>query len=139
MAKLTAAEAAQLHAERLIGASARIEKGIMAVTESPGKKAAAAQNKMKTNLIRSIDDGTWARQVQKMSLTEWQKRAVEKGIPRIAIGVAASMDKTTEFYEKLFAFQDPIVNKVKAMPSTTLQDSIARVTAYMTEMSKFKR
>jgi hypothetical protein len=43
----------------------------------------------------------------------------------------------TGFYNKLLPFEEKLRTQVRAMPDVTIQDSIARSTAWITGMSQF--
>jgi len=139
MPKLTPSEATEKHARRLKGATEDIRRGVSRVTEAPGEKAAAKEQKFRQNLLASIDNGKWARRVKSVSLGEWQSLMSEKGIPRIAAGVDASADKIEDFFSQLFAHQEGLERKVSGMSDLTLEDSIARMTTWVRGMSDFQR
>ena len=138
MAKLTPAQAREKHARRLKGAIEDMRIGIEAVTEAPGKKAAAAQEKMRAKLTESVRDGTWARRVAGITLEEWKKLMLEKGLGRIAAGIDGSADKVERFFEQLFPFQDALKTKIEALPDLTLEDSINRMNVWVRGMATFK-
>lgn len=139
MPKLTPQEAREKHARRLKGATADIAAGVERVTEAPGKQAAAKQEKMRANLIESIDSGKWASRVASVSVEEWRDQMKTKGIPRIAAGVDGAADKIEDFFGQLFPFQEGLQRKVDDMPDLTLEDNINRMTTFVRGMSGFKR
>jgi hypothetical protein len=142
MAKLSPQDVAAKWANRLSGASADIQKGVMAVTVSPTQKAAAAKAKMRQNILAAIDNGSWERGLQAVSLQDWQNRFVQVGIPRITQGTQAAQSKVADFHSKLAPIQDALSAQVAAMPKMNLQDGIARMTKFVTGMAasrgKFK-
>lgn len=137
MAKVTASEFREKHARRLKQSTADIERGISRVSVAPGKLAAAKADKMKANIDLAITSGKWAKKVSGVSLTDWQTKAIQKGIPRIASGIDAASAKVEAFASKLLPAVDAAVNKVKGMPDLTLEDNINRMTTYAREMAKF--
>lgn len=139
MAKLTPKQAQEKHARRLKGAMEDIVIGVDAVTEAPGKKAAAQADKMLARLTESVRDGTWARRVGAVPLEEWKSKMKTKGIPRIAAGVDAAAAKTEDFFAQLFPFQDSLKNKLAGMPDLTLEDSISRMTTWVRGMAGFSK
>lgn len=136
--RVTPEQSAQLYVDRLTAAIPRIRSGIENVTESPMDKAAASQSKMLANLTASITSGKWARNLKKVSLEQWREAFIEKGLPAIAQGVQFAQPKMVEFYRKLFIEQNRILATVHAMPDMTLQDSINRMTKWVTEMAKLE-
>lgn len=137
MAKLTPTEAREKHARRLKAALDDMRKGVEAVTEAPGKKAAASQAKMRASVIASIDSGKWARKVSGVSLEDWKKSMVEKGLNRVAAGIDGAADKVEAFFTQLFPYQDTLQRELDAMPDLTLEDSIQRMTKWVRGMAKF--
>ena len=138
MGRFTAQEIQEKHATRLKAALPDMQKGVEKVTIAPGKLAADKAVKMKANLIKSIDDGTWARRVAGVPLEEWKSKMINKGINRVSVGIDEAAPKTVAFYEKLIPFQDGIKGKIDKMPDVTLQDNINRMVTQITEMAKFK-
>jgi hypothetical protein len=138
MAKVTPEQYAEKQARNLKNSLPDIRMGIERVSSAPGQKAAAAQQRMKDNLNKSIDDGRWAKKVSGVSLEEWKSAALNKGVDRIASGIDNAHDKQVQMAGRLLAAVDQSASKVRAMPKGTLQDSIARMTAFVTDMSKFK-
>lgn len=136
--KLTPSEARIKQATNLKAATNTMAARINQVTEAPGVKAAAKAEKMKQNLVKAIDDGTWQRNVAAVPLEEWKSKMINKGLPRIASGIDASAAKVENFYSQFFPHLDKIADKVDKMPDLTLQDSIARMTVQVTEASKFR-
>jgi hypothetical protein len=139
MAKLTAAEFQEKHSRRLKAAVEDVRKGIDRVTEAPTAKAAAKQDKMLTNLTRSITDGKWAAGLKRVSLEEWKRKARDVGVNRIAAGIDAAKDKVVSFAEDLLPHIDRGSEKIKTMPDVTLDDNINRMTTFIRHMAGFKR
>jgi len=139
MSKLTPAEFQEKHARRLKAAAPDIRKGIERITVSPTSQAADKVDKMRAHLLEKIDDGTWGRRLKAVSLEEWRDKAINVGVGRIATGIDSAKAKVTTFAEQLLPAVDAAQSKVKAMPDLTLEDSISRMTTFITEMSKFKK
>lgn len=138
MAKLTPAQAREKHARNLKASVPDITIGVEAVTEAPGKKAAAQADKMLAKLSEKVRDGTWAARVSGVSLEEWRTKMINKGIPRIAEGIDGSADKVEAFFAQLFPYQDSLKAQVDKMADLTLEDSINRMTTWVRGMAKFK-
>jgi hypothetical protein len=139
MAKLTPQEFREKHARNLKNSTMDIQAGVTRVTEAPGKKAAAKADKMKANLVRSIDDGTWAKRVGAVTLEDWKSKMIDKGIGRIASGIDAAGPKVEAFASQLLPAIDAAQAKVKGMPDMTLDDNINRMVTMTREMAKFKK
>uniref|UniRef100_A0A6M3IGI4 Uncharacterized protein n=1 Tax=viral metagenome TaxID=1070528 RepID=A0A6M3IGI4_9ZZZZ len=139
MAKLTPAEFQEKHARRLKAAVDDMRKGIESVSSAPTAKAAAKADKMRTNIVAAIDSGKWAAGLNRVSLDEWKKKMIDKGLNRVAGGIDGAAEKTTAFAAELLPHIDRGVESVKKMPDTTLEDNINRMTTFIRHMSKFKR
>jgi len=139
MSKLTPAEFQEKHARRLKASVDDMRKGIEAVTESPTQKAAAKADKMRTNIVASIDNGKWAAGLNRVTLDEWKTKMVNKGLNRVAGGIDEAAPKVVAFATELLPHIDRGVDTIKKMPDTTLEDNIGRMTSFIRHMSKFKR
>ena len=130
----SAADAASKWAQNLGASTSRIQAGVQAVTVSPGQ-AAARQKQAYINGVNA-NAAKWAANVAAVSLTTWQNDVINKGIPRIASGASAAQPKFEAFMTRLLPF---INQQVAALPQRgDLNANIARMTAFVTAMSKFK-
>lgn len=136
---ITPSEAAQKHARNLKQSTPDIQRGVERVTVAPGQLAAAQVDKMRTNINKSLDDGTWARRVSSVTVDEWKDDMIKKGIPRIAAGVEAAIPKTTEFFSQFLPHLEKVQAVVQAMPSVTLEDGINRAVANIRGNAEFVR
>lgn len=139
MARVTPDEFQEKHARRLKGATEDIRRGVERVSEAPTKLAAAKKDKMRAGIVAAIDSGKWERGLNRVSLEDWKRQMVDKGVGRIAAGVDGAADKIKNFAAELLPFVDNEVKKVKGMPDVTLEDNINRMTSFVRGMSKFKR
>lgn len=135
--KITPKEAAALWAERLGGATARITLGVERVTEAPGVKAAAAQDKMLHKITEAINSGRWAAEVARVTLPEWKKSMIEVGVPRIRSGATAALPEMEAFCTALFSHIESEQTKLEKMPSVTLANNVARMVQFVEGMAKF--
>jgi len=139
MAKLTPAEFQEKHARRLKGAIDDMRRGIENVTVSPTSKAAMKADKMRANILSSIDSGKWANGLNRVTLDEWKTKMIEKGLNRVASGIDGAAAKTEAFAAEFLPHIDKGTEALKKMPDLTLEDSINRMTTFIRHMSKFKR
>jgi len=139
MASLTAEEFQEKHARRLKAAVEDVRKGIDRVTESPTAKAAAAQDKMLTNLTAAISSGKWAAGLKRVSLEQWKKNARDIGVNRISAGIDGAKDKVIAFASELLPYIDRSKALIAGMPSITLDDNINKMTTFIRSMANFKR
>ena len=124
MARVTPEQAANKWRDRLSGAGAEIQAGVMAVTEAPGAAAARQKGLWLQKITASADK--WARRVSSVSLQDWQQAMIQKGLGRISSGAQAAQPKVQSFMADFLPYVDQGVNKVKAMPKGTVEQGIAR-------------
>jgi len=137
--KVTAAEYAEKMARRLKASTEDIRRGVERVDVPPTAKAAAKKTKMLTNLTEAVQSGKWEAGLNRVTLEDWKRQTLEKGIGRIASGIDGAREKIEVFGAKLLAYEDRVMAEVEKMPDLTLEDSIARMGKWTREMAKFKR
>lgn len=138
MAKLTGRQVAEKHARRFSEAIPDMKAAVDNMTENPAEKALAKMDKMRTNWNKSFDDGKIERGFKRVKLDDWKgayKDKVDTGVTTLNRHV----DRNADFYDELLTYQDSYVNKIKAMPDTTLEDSKQRMLANVDAMAKFRR
>lgn len=113
-----------------------MQRGINAVQVNPMEKAAADPDKWLNGIRQSRE--RWQAGMRKVSLDEWKRAMLEKGIPRVAGGIDAARDKVIAFATKLLPYEVNLQKKIDAMPDTDLEASINRMTTWAREMAKFK-
>lgn len=139
MAKLTAAEFAEKWQRRLSAAAPDITKGINRVDVSPTEQAAGKKDKMLTNLTAAVQGGKWEAGLRRVTLADWKKAAIDKGVPRISAGVANAGAKVSNFASQLLSYQDSLQSQITNMPDLTIEDNINRAVTWIRGMGKFKR
>jgi hypothetical protein len=139
MAKLTAEQFQEKHARRLKEAIPDMTAGIARVTVCPTHQAADMINKLKTNLNAAIDSGKMAKRMRSVTLDQWKTKMTDIGVNRVASGIDGAKDKVIAFANQLLPHIDKVVADVSKLPSTTLEDSINRVTTFIRGMAKFQR
>ncbi len=134
--KLSPDEISEKWNRRTKAAVPDIQRGIDRVTESPAAKAIAKQDKMKANLIKSIDDGTWKKRLGAVSLEDWKTKTSQKVGERLAGGVDGAMAKRGKFDAWLVGKINEVLPQINAMPDMVLEDSVNRVRKFMEHMAK---
>lgn len=130
MARVNPAEYAEKWANRTGAATEDYKKGINKVQTAPSQAAIAAKEKMRAGVNQALDDGTWERGLQGVTLQDWKNKAVNIGAQRISSGVMAAKDKQAAMATKLLAAVDQASALIAGMPSTTFEQRIARMVAY---------
>ena len=130
MARVNSAQYYEKWARRLKGASTDIRNGVERVSEAPGQSAARSADKLLQNFTAAVNSGKWQRNVAAVSLEDWKRATLEKGINRIAAGVDSAESKVLRSADKLLADVDAVKSEVDRMPNVSLEDNIARMTAW---------
>jgi len=136
--RTTASGMAQKWGNNTKAATGYMAEGVDRVTEAPGKKAAQRADKMKANINRAIDNGTWGKRVASVSLEDWKGAMKTKGVSRVSEGVDGAAPKMEQFATQLIAHENEGLKKLDGMPDLTLQDSKNRVISWIDHMAKFK-
>lgn len=134
--KLSPSEITEKWKGRMKNAVPDIVRGVERVDASPMEKAAAKADKMKQNLIASVDNGTWAKRLKGVSLGDWKAKTVAKVQERLSGGVDAATEKHEKFAGWLVNRVNTGLAKIKGMPDMTLEDSVNRVRTMMTTMAE---
>lgn len=136
--RMTGADFQAKHSKNLKAASDEIRKGVEAVTEAPGVKAAARKDVYVAKVTSSEVHDRWARNVAKVPLEEWKKDMLEKGVGRISAGLDRSAGRITDFGDKLLAHIKSIKPAFDARRPITIDESANKAADWIREMGKFK-
>lgn len=139
MAKISASDAAKAWVDGLSAATTKMQRGVNSLTVSPTESAAKAKTKMLQNLTTAVNSGKWEAGLRSVTLDQWRQRYVEKGLPRVATGAAASQDKMQNFMTQLLAYQDTALQSLQSMPNNNKADSKARMNAWFDKMAQFSK
>lgn len=127
---VSADQAASRWVSGLSGATTKISEGIDAVTVAPGQAAARQKAVYVANVTAAAD--TWARNVGRVTLGDWQSAAKTKGVPRIAGGAQAAQNKMQSVFVKLLPAIQAAVQSLP--PRGTFEQNVARSTQMMTKL-----
>lgn len=138
MARRTAQQVAKKWATSMQGAATAMRDGVAAVTQSPTAKAADAVDKYRAGVMKAIDDGTYQAGLRSVTLDQWKQSMLQKGIGRVADGVAAAGPKMERFMGELLAHTDMVSQEIQGMPSLTKEDRKQRMLRNFELMSEFR-
>jgi hypothetical protein len=139
MAKMTGAEMASKWGTRLVNAQGDMITGVERMTVSPTEEAAKAIPKMKAAIIRAIDSGKVERGLRAVSKEDWINKYKELVPQRLASGVEAAKEKAAAVFGKILSYQDGYLGEIRRMPTTTLEESILKMTANVRKMASFDK
>ncbi len=135
--RATPASATAKWVQNISAATERMTTGAMAVTVAPGQSAAAAADKWLQKVTQS--KAKFAANVSAVSLQSWQQSYINVGIPRVAQGAQQKQGKVQAFMAQWLPYLSTGLQTIDKMPSTTLEDGIARATAMIRYNAKFVR
>lgn len=112
-------------------------KGVQSVTEAPGQKAAAQEDKMLQNFTEAITSGRWRNAVSAVTLQMWQQACADKGKQNYQTGIAASEEKYFQAMQKMM----PIIESIKQSlpPKGDIEQNIARSAEFQRRMNEAKK
>lgn len=123
--------------QNLSASADRMTAGANAVTKAPGQAAAAAADKWLQRVTQSKEK--FKANVGAVSLQSWQQSYINIGVPRVAQGAQAKQAKMQAFMEQFLPYLARGLAQIDAMPSTTIEDGIARASAMIRYNAKFKK
>ena len=133
----TAASAAAKWKRQMAAAGQAYEDGVNSVDVAPTAQAADSIDRMVSGMAEAAADGRIERGLRSVSLADWKKSTIEKGKARLSQGAAASEDRTRAAMEENFRDIEEV--RASLPPRGTLQDNIARMTAYAEGMAAKRR
>lgn len=124
--------------DRLSASVERVRAQVEKLTVSPTERAAASVQRWIARLQDPDTQERWQANLRAVSLEDWKRAMIEKGVPRIAQGASAAQAKVTDFASKLINYLNTVLPEIERMPKLTIEDSINRVTTYIRRMAQFK-
>ena len=113
------------------------EAGVRAPTKDWQARTLAAESKWFLELTAAKAAGAYGAGVREKGTAGWQQDTLQK-LSRWAEGVGFASDDYEAAMRDVLGFEATIQARVLAMPDGTLAQRIARSTAWITDMSKFK-
>lgn len=135
MARVNAQQWLDKWGRRLNAAGPDITAGIQRVTQAPGQAAAAAKDRWAAGVQQSITDGTWANNVAKVPLQDWQAAMTQKGIPRLGQGITTAQTKKASKIQTFLSAVDAASADAHALPRGGLEANIQRSVAFQRSMA----
>ena len=133
----TPQQAANNWARGLANSTEKIRQGIQGVTESPMEKAASRADAYAQGVQRAVSEGKYQSGLRSVSLDEWKRQSLEKGVNRIAGGAEASKGKMASFLTEFLPFVQQ--GMAQLPPRGTVEQNIERSVQMMRHNSKFRR
>lgn len=121
---ITPEQLANRWANGIQNSSQKIKDGVNAVTEAPGKAAAAQVELWMSNLQNS--KAKWQKNVASVSVEDWRKATIEKGIPALQNSVNMAKPKVQKNAEKLISTINSLMSTLPPK-GTTIEANLERV------------
>lgn len=121
------------------GLSSRTDKiraGIDAVTESPGRKAAAQADVWANNTVAAKEK--FRANVGAVTLEDWKSATAAK-VDRVTSGAQAAADKFETKMGPVIAHLQTGLNRLDGMPRGSLDQNLERANTLARHMASFKR
>lgn len=112
----------------------KMRDSIGRVTESPMEKAAEKAVVAAQRALEAAQSGKTANALRKVTLADWKQKTQAKITERLAGGVDAAKSKMTQFGQWLIPTVNAGMQQVNAMPNTTFQERLQKMTAWATYM-----
>lgn len=136
MTRVSPQEGAEKWARNTAAATQDVIRGVERVTQAPGAKAAAQSGKWLQKVSQA--EQKFRENVSAVPLVEWQE-ATKAGAGRIASGVQAKKGKAEKFAQAFYAHLDRGAQAINSMPTTTVEDGIAKAAAQIRHNAAFRR
>lgn len=137
--QMTGTDAAAKWARNITNSVPDIRAGVESVTESPTEKAASKSRDWQTAMTAERTRTRFEAGLRRVDLATWKKRTIDKGVARIGSGAEAAKPKMADFLDDFLPHVYAGAQTVRNMPSLTLEDGIARVTAMIRHNAGFTR
>lgn len=130
-------QAADNWASGMAQATQKMKAGIEAVSTSPMELAASRVDAYVAGVNRAASSGKYAAGLRRVSLQDWKRLMIDKGLGRIAGGAAAGKPKMLSFLQEFL----PFVEQVRASlpPRGGLEQNIQRMVLQVQGNSQFRR
>lgn len=126
-------------ARNLGAAGEAIKNGVQAVTVAPTEKAASRADAYAAGVARAVADGKYQAGLRRVSLEDWKRAVLQKGLNRVAAGAVEGKGKMADFLTDFLPHVEAGQRMLESMPRGDLQSNIARAVAMMQHNSQFKR
>jgi predicted transcriptional regulator len=117
----------------------KMKAGINAVTVAPTQRAAARLDAYMAGVQRAVQSGKMADALNRVTLQDWQRAAIDKGINRVAGGAAAAKPKFQSFMNEFLPFLENARRELESMPRGGLEENIQRAVTMMRKIATFRR
>jgi len=101
--------------------------GVEHPERNPIEAALAANDKRIARIKESLDKKTWEKKMEKLTIEDWRKPALEKGVGRFPEGIEVARPKIDKFWRGWHPILSGIQSAVRALPEITDADREKRM------------
>jgi len=130
---------AQKWQRNLAQSTESIRAGVQSVTVSPTEKAAAAADRYMAGVQRAVAENKFQMGLQRVTLEEWKRSMIDKGIARVASGAAAAEGKMQDFMAEFLPHLEAGQRQLESMPRGDLETNLNRALVMMRHNARFVR
>jgi hypothetical protein len=139
MKNLSAANIANDWANKMAASGDKIRQGVQSVTESPTEKAALATDRMVAGIQRAAAEGKIQAGLRRVTLEDWRKAMIDKGVGRVGSGAMAAKPKFQDFMGEFIPWLEAGQRALESTPRGDTETNIQRAVAMMRHNSQFRR
>lgn len=139
MAMPSPAQVAQNWSSGMGASTEKMKQGITAVTESPTAKAARRIDAQVAGVQRAAASGKTQAALERVSLEDWKRAALEKGVGRVAGGAMAAKQKFQDFMSQFLPHVEQGKRLLESTPRGDLETNINRAAIMMRHNATFRR
>lgn len=138
MALPTAQQFADQWSKGMSGATEKMKAGINSVTEAPTMKAARRIDAMVAGVQRAAASGKTQAALEAVTVEDWRKQMLDKGVPRVASGAVAAKPKVAAFADQFIPWLQAGQRKLESMPRGDLETNLNRMMENARHNSQFR-
>jgi hypothetical protein len=124
-------------AQRTAAASQEYTQGVQNTDKDPTALAIAGGQRYIQRVTDAFNSGKWANGLRRSGKAGWQAATLAKAA-NFSTGVAAAESKVAASFAPLLAYETTLQARINSMPNITLQDRIARATAWIQGMASYQ-
>lgn len=124
-------------AQRTQAAAQDYTQGVQNTDKDPTALAIAGGQRYIQRVTDAFNSGKWANGLRRAGKAGWQSATLAKA-GNFSTGVAAAESKVASAFAPLLAYETSLQSRIASMPNVTLQDRIARATAWIQGMASYQ-
>lgn len=136
---MTGSETAAKWVKNMLANKDSARKGVEAVKEAPGKKAAERVDAYASGCAEAASSGKFASACRAVSLEDWKSAYLDKGLKNLDTGVKAAESKMAKFLDKYLPYIKEKSKTIQGMAKGSRADAMARIEANLDALDEFKR